>query len=224
MNKISVAICDDSRQICDYIEFICNREDSIDFKGSANSSGECLDLIQAEMPDVLLLDMQIECDNSGVLLIPEILGIKNDIKIIILTVHKEDEYIFEALCEGAVNYILKTCSEEEIIGAIKDATRDNIELSPEVSKAILKQGKEIKRAQKSMLYLVNIVRNLSTSEFEVLKAVYDGKSYKDIAKERVVEEGTIRVQVSRILRKFNVGSMRALVKSLRDLQIFELFK
>ena len=224
MNKISVAICDDSRQICDYIEFICNREDIIDFKGSANSSGECLDLIQAEMPDVLLLDMQIECDNSGVLLIPEILGIKNDIKIIILTVHKEDEYIFEALCEGAVNYILKTCSEEEIIGAIKDATRDNIELSPEVSKAILKQGKEIKRAQKSMLYLVNIVRNLSSSEFEVLKAVYDGKSYKDIAKERVVEEGTIRVQVSRILRKFNVGSMRALVKNLRDLQIFELFK
>lgn len=223
MGKFSVAVCDDSRQICDFIEFIVTRENDIDFAGSASSSEDCLSLVRRKRPDVLLLDMQIECDNSGVLLIPKILAIKSDIKIIILTVHQEDEYIFEALCEGALNYLLKTDSDRDIITAIKKTWEDDIEFSTAVSQAILKQSKEIKRAQKSMLYLVNIMRNLSTSEFEVLRAVYDGKTYKEIAKERVVEEGTIRVQASRILRKFNTGSMRSLIKDLRNLQIFELF-
>lgn len=221
MNNLTVAICDDSKQMCEYIEFICGRADDIEFVGYACSSKECLALVEEKAPDVLLLDIQIEQDNSGVLLIPQILDIEPQTKILILTVHKEDEYIFSALAEGASNYILKTQSAEEILSAVRNVNKDNLQLNADITKAILNQGKKIQRSQQSLLYTANIIWQLTASEYEVLKSVYDGKSYKEIAKERYVEEGTIRVLVSRLLKKFNVERMSVLVKELRNLQIFD---
>ena len=65
---------------------------------------------------------------------------------------------------------------------------------------------------------------LSVSEFEVLKLIYAGKSYREIANERFVEPSTIKVQASRILKKFDEKSMSVLIEDIRRLKLFDLFK
>ena len=62
------------------------------------------------------------------------------------------------------------------------------------------------------------------SELEVLKSIYAGKSYKEIAKERFVSLGTIKVLASRIIKKFDYKSMSELIEHLRKLQVFDLFR
>lgn len=77
------------------------------------------------------------------------------------------------------------------------------------------------KMQKSLLYTVNQITKLSKSEISVLRGIYYGKSYREIAAERYVEEGTIRAQASGILRKFETKSMKSLIKSLKEMELFE---
>ena len=74
------------------------------------------------------------------------------------------------------------------------------------------------------MQMLEIMSRLSVSEYEVLKLIYAGKSYREIAKERFVEVATIKVQASRILKKFNEKSMVVLIAQIKNLKLFDLFK
>jgi DNA-binding NarL/FixJ family response regulator len=72
-----------------------------------------------------------------------------------------------------------------------------------------------------MMDIVRKVSNLTHSEYEIVKAVYEGKKYKQIARDRFVEEVTIRGHVNKILKKFKKPNMREVIKELREFKFFE---
>ena len=218
MDKIRLAVCDDFSDFRDYFELFCSREDDIECIATAGGSEECLSMVKEHMPDILLLDIQMETDDSGVRLIPDLLDIKPDLKIIMLTAHIEDDYVYTAFSYGAIDYLDKSMSFEEMMNTIRNISRDNVSIRPEIAK-ILATGN--KRMKSSIMYLINILVKLSPSEYEILKAVYDGKSYQEIADERCVTLSTTKNQVSRILKKFDAHLMQDIVTELRELKIFE---
>ena len=69
--------------------------------------------------------------------------------------------------------------------------------------------------------MIHKITKLSKSEMNILRGVYYGKTYREIASERYVEEGTIRAQISGIIRKLNVSSMKTLIKNLKSMDLFE---
>ena len=218
MDKIRLAVCDDFKDFREFFEFFCSREEDIECIATAGGSEECLDMVKKHMPDILLLDIQMEENDSGVTLIPELLKISPDLKIIMLTAHIEDDYVYTAFSHGAIDYLDKSMSFEEMMNTIRNISKDNVSIRPEIAK-ILANGN--KRMKSSIIYLINILVKLSPTEFEILKGVYDGKSYQDIADERCVSLSTIKNQVSRILKKFDAHLMQDIVAELRELKIFE---
>ena len=218
MEKIRLAVCDDFKDFREYFEFFCRREDDIECVATAGGSEDCLNMVKAHMPDILLLDIQMETDDSGVKLIPELLKINPNMKIIMLTAHIEDDYVYTAFSYGAIDYLNKSMSFEEMMNTIRNISHDNVSIRPEIAK-ILATGN--KRMKSSIIYLINILVKLSPTEYEILKAVYDGKSYQDIADERCVSLSTIKNQVSRIIKKFDAHFMQDIVSELRELKIFE---
>ena len=218
MDKIRLAVCDDFKDFREFFEFFCSREEDIECIATAGGSEECLDMVKKHMPDILLLDIQMEENDSGVTLIPELLKISPNLKIIMLTAHIEDDYVYTAFSHGAIDYLDKSMSFEEMMNTIRNISKDNITIRPEIAK-ILANGN--KRMKSSIIYLINILVKLSPTEFEILKGVYDGKSYQDIADERCVSLSTIKNQVSRILKKFDAHLMQDIVAELRELKIFE---
>ena len=72
-----------------------------------------------------------------------------------------------------------------------------------------------------MQSLLYVIATLTAAEFEILKMVYDGKSYEEIARQRFVEPVTIRTQVNKILKKFNAKNMKQLIDQLKKLQLFD---
>lgn len=224
MDKIKLALCDDIKYLCDYFESVFKKDGRFEFVGMAHNSKQCLALIQKTRPDILLLDIQMEKNDSGVELIPKLLAEHPALKIIILTIHEEDEYILRAFTFGASDYILKTAPIEKVVSSVIAVHNNTSSLRPEIAQLILAECSRVRQAHSSMLYLLSMVSKLSNSEFEVLKELYDGKSYKELSKTRFVEEITIRTQVNRIVKKFGAANIKSLVEDLKKMQAFDIFK
>ena len=218
MDKIRMAVCDDFKDFREYFELMCSKEKDVECVATAGGSEECIGMVEKYKPDILLLDIQMEKNNSGVVLIPKLLEIHPKMKIIMLTAHMEDDYVYRAFSNGAVEYLDKAMSFGDMMKVIRNIGDGNFYVRPEVAKILATANKKMRS---SILYLINILVKLSPSEFEILKACYEGKSYSEIADERCVSLSTIKNQVSRILKKFDATLMKDIINDLRDLKIFD---
>jgi len=220
MTDIKVLIVDDMPQIMDYFTMIVNNEAGMKVVGTASTGSEAVLQAQKLKPDVILMDIQMETDTAGIDAVAKISQLLPDIKIIMLTIHGDDENIMSSYVAGATDFIIKTASVVEVITAIREAV-DCTSVRPVINKKIVDEMVKLRTERDSLFYVINLITRLTPSEFEVLKFVYNGSSYRQIAKIRQVEEGTIRSLVNKILKKMSAKSMRELVDRLRDLNIIE---
>ena len=220
MNKIKVLICDDMNYLCQYFKNILSTEKDIEVAGIANSGEECLKLYAEKKPDVVLLDIQMKTEDEGISVLRSIMTLNPDAKVIMVTIHEEDELVFKALSGGACDYILKSIAKKNIIDSIRKAYNGEVSLNPIIAKKILDDYEKLKKQQTVAMSLLHSVALLTAAEYKILRMVYDGLSYSEIAEQRFVEEVTIRTQINKILKKFEKKNMKELIKELKDIQFF----
>ena len=223
MSKISVAICDDAEFLCRCFQNEIENEPDMVFAGEAHSAKECIDLVRKNSFDILLLDIQMESETSGIDIIKTLKEIRPNLKIIIITSHFDDNYILSAFSLEADNYILKDTDSKIMFDMIRDVYYERSKLDSDIAKALAKVTIQTRIENKSILYLIQLISKLSLSEFEILKLIYEGKSYSEIAAQRVVEEGTVRVVASRTLKKLGYKKMSDLIDFLKKNKILDLF-
>ena len=219
MDKLRIAVCDDFKEIREYIEFFCKKEEDVECVATASNSAECLEMVKKYKPDILLLDIQLETDDAGLNIMPDLMNIHPKMKIIILTAHLEDDYIFSAFAMGASNYILKSMRFDEMINIIREVSNDRTVMQPKVAEVLAKNGKRMKA---SLFYLISILVKLSPSEYDILREIYAGYTYTEISKKRYVSVSTVKNHAMRILKKTGFHSMKELIEELRTLKIFDL--
>ena len=224
MKKIRWSICDDAEHVRFLFKMGLRHYEELEFLNETSSAFECCESIKSNAPDVLLLDIQLEEDFAGIDIIPTLKEYVPEMKILMISSHNNEEYIFNAFALGASDYILKDQPFDVIYKKIKDSYYGNNSISTNIAQILAKKAQDIKAGQSSILYTIEIMTRLSTSEFEVLKSIYAGKTYKEIAEERFVSLNTIKVLASRIIRKFNFTNMNEVIEHLKQLKIFELFK
>lgn len=223
MKKIKVCMCDDLIALCHYFENSFEETEDIDFVASAHNSTDCLEMIRTHKPDVLLLDVQIESFDSGIKLIPALKQLSPDLRIIILTIHKESNLIFNAFTLGACAYHLKSDPFLNIVNTIRNSCDNSVAIQPEIAEIFMNECRKINSQNSSLLYTVSMISKLTPSEMQILIDISNGLSNKDIALKRFVEENTVRSQISRLFKKFNVNSsfeLRSLIKKLNLVQFF----
>ena len=174
---------------------------------------------------LLLLDIQLEHESSGIDIIPKINFFSPETKIIMLTSHLEDKYVFQSVVNGANGYVSKQidCSKmfNEILKIYNNLNSSEIDLSSEQVATFKREASSIYNNKKSLLYMMNNMVKLSASEYEILHEIYRGYTYKKIAEKRVVEECTIKSTASRIKKKLGFATMKELISWLKELQYFE---
>ncbi len=218
---MKLLICDDMKELCEYYKKVFLRTKEIKVVGMAHNGDECIEMVAKTEPDILLLDIQMRTNDEGLEIIKDLLEIKPDLKIIMLTAHRVEDYVFRAFSAGAVDFLYKTADDEEIIAKVMDVYNNKASIEADIAAPLTKKLRDVMKMQKSLLYTVNQITKLSKSEISVLRGIYYGKSYREIAAERYVEEGTIRAQASGILKKFEIKSMKSLIKSLKEMELFE---
>ena len=139
-----------------------------------------------------------------------------------LTVHKDDNVIFAAFQTGIVDYVIKTEPDDVIVQAIFSAYEDASPIRPMIARKIRNEFQRIKELENSLLMVIKIISDLTPSELQVLQLLGEGKSRRQIAQARCVEQDTIKKQINSILRKFDKGSTKELVLMLKRLNLFEM--
>lgn len=219
--KIRILICDDMPFIAESTKSILETNDDLEVIAITSSGKECIEAAQRLSPDIILLDIQMSLHDEGIITLEKLKQINPDIKIIMCTIHSEDEFIMRSFVLGASGYLVKTDPTETIVATIRDVYNNNVSLNANIARTILSNCIAIKSEQSGISKLLDTVATLTISEYEILKLIYAGKSYMAIADERYVEESTIRSQVNKILKKFEYKNMKQLIKYLKTLNIFE---
>lgn len=217
MSKIRIAICGDCETASLRIKNICEGTDNLTCIFVAKTDKEILTMAKKHKPNILLLITGNGNTNSGIL--PELSDVCPKMKVIMFTEELEDSVVYSSFAMGACDFITNSMTDEEILNIICGVANGENTMRPEIAKILATNSVKMRS---SLLYLINILVRLSPSEFEVLKNVYDGMSYTEIAKDRYVSVSTIKNQVLRVLKKFKVHSMKDLVEELRELRIFDL--
>lgn len=199
MKKIKIAIVDDEPLIRGGLTTILNDYEEIEVVGSASNGEEALSFVKNHDVDVLLMDIRMPV-MDGVDATKEIKAYKDKIKIIILTTFNDDEYIKEAIQNGASGYLLKDSDYDQIYESIRTISKGNIVINKDALDSILlsNPSKNINKAKE--------IYALTDQEIRIIKEVAQGKSNKQIADVLFLSEGTIKNNITSILAKLLLRS------------------
>ena len=220
--KIRVMVCEDIKAIREYVVSSIRKDSEIEVVGEASSGAEAVLMSESVKPDVILMDIQMEYETAGIDAIHAIYEKHPDIKIIVLTVHNDDELIMDAYYAGAMDYIIKTSAESDICGSIKRVYREENFIGPLIAKNLRTEVRKMRKSEESLLFFIHESR-LTATEKELLKLFYLGYSKKKISEMRSIEVSTIKVHVKHILKKLNYSSTSELISFLKKIKIYEMF-
>lgn len=224
MQKIGVLIADDSKEIADYFAGFIRQQEDMEVLALAASGEEAVALAKSLNPQIVLMDIQMETKTAGLDAIKQIRAHNPAIKVIILTIHSRDDLIFRAYTVGAMDYIIKTSPMEDILKSIRAASSNNLMLRPEIANKIMEESRRISEKQSKMKEVLKVMMKISNTEFEIIRMAFDGYSYGEIARQRFVEETTIRSEIYRILKKFNKKRMKDVILLLKEINFVDLFE
>ena len=202
--NIRTLIVDDHFIIREGMRLIFDTIPEIDLVGEAANGQEALTQVDALLPDVVLMDLQMPV-MDGITAIETLRRTHPELAIIILTTYKENDLMLRGLKAGARGYLLKDTDRQTLIDTIQAAARGKTLLKPEILQQVLSYQQD-QPTQKT-----NTENPLSEREFEVLQMVAEGARNKEIAYKLGITERTVKAHLSHIFQKLNVDSRAAAV-------------
>ena len=208
--RIRVVIADDQTLITQSFKILLEtKAEEIDVVGLAQNGREAVALVQELKPDVVLLDVRMPV-LDGVGAVREIHRAESNVKVIMLTTFDDDAYLNDAISAGAVGYLLKDISTDELINSIRAASSGTVLVSTSVARRLFKAGaapteQEGHHPDEETL---TILASLSSREIETLRLLVLGLENKQIADRLHVAEQTVKNNVSVIYAKLGVGNRK----------------
>ncbi len=203
--KQKVVIAEDHAILRDGLKSLLTSNMDFEIVGEAEDGREAIRCVERLKPDLIIMDLSMPRMN-GMEAIREIKRISKDIKVVVLTVHKNEEYILATFKAGADGYVLKDSSYNELIMAIRSVLKGKRYISPEISDKVLEgyiEGKE-RLKQKTSWEL------LTPREREILKLIAEGYRNREIAEELCISVKTVEKHRSNIMEKLNLHNVQAL--------------
>ena len=201
--KIRVVVADDEQLYRSAIERTLKQlMPECELLGVCKDGKEALDLCLSDPPDVLLTDINMP-RMDGVELIRTLLKKEKDVRVVVLTVNEEADVIYDAVRAGALGYLLKTSTPQDVTEAIRLAYKGEAKMTPRIAAKVLEDFRRVREDEEmddTELYV------LSNREQEILDLVAQGLRNKEIASKLGIAEKTVKNHVSNILKALQVNS------------------
>lgn len=209
-NKTDVIIIEDNELLRDSLKEAINKSRDINCNYTFSSGEAALEFIEKEelVPDIILLDIGLPGIN-GIEMIPELKRLTPSSRIIIITVHDDDENVFNAICAGASGYLLKDLSADKIVESINEVMNGGAPMNSHIAKKVLNMFRD--QNIKSNGY------DLSDREKEILSLLVEGLHKKQIAEKIFLSHHTVDSHIRNIYAKLEVHSRSsAISKAIRE--------
>ncbi len=200
-----VVVAEDHRILREGLRAILAAEGGLEVVAEAADGREAVRAAESHRPDVMLLDLTMPRMN-GLEAIPEIKRVSPQTRILVLTVHKTEEYVHSALKAGAHGYVLKGSSSAELLGAIRSVLDGERHLSAPVLTHVIDRYLEAECANGSG----SAFEDLSPREREILKLTAEGNRTREIAEQLCISPRTVENHRLRVMKKLGLQGIPAL--------------
>jgi DNA-binding NarL/FixJ family response regulator len=208
MAPYHLVLADDHVLFRQGLERILEKKGDLEVVGEAGDGLELLNLLKKLTPHMIILDISMP-NLRGLEAIHEIKGIYPEMKILILTMHKDKEYLHQAMSAGADGYLLKEDADTELFSAIEMVRLGKIYVSPHLANDLVDEWAKIRRGGSKP---VSKPDHLTTREKEILKLIAEGKSSKEIADLLFISVRTAEHHRANMMVKLNVKKTADLVR------------
>ena len=205
--KIHLFLVDDHEVVRTGLRMLLSNEEDVQIVGEAGTARDALEGVGKVNPDVVLMDIGLP-DMSGIEATQKIKSLYPNVAVVALTIHEDEEYFFRMLDAGASGYVPKRAAPEELLTAIRSASKGEIYLYPSMAKLLVKDY----LAQERSIDGASSLDGLTDREQEVLKHLVEGESNDEIAAVLVISPKTVARHRENIMRKLNLHSRSELVR------------
>ncbi len=206
MSKIKVLVVDDHSVVREGIRMVLETDPELQVVGEAASGEEAIEKVRDLLPDVVVMDIGMP-GLSGFEATQRIRQSNPDVKVLALTVHDSEAYVFQMLRAGAVGYVLKRAPSADVIKAVKTAYKGEAILHPSVTKLLIRDY--LSRAERGEEASYEL---LSDREREILKLITEGQTNKEIAEMLFLSVKTVQAHRANLMRKLGLHDRVELVK------------
>lgn len=199
---INVLVADDQDILVEGLKMILGKEEDIHICGTAHNGKEAYARCKCSRPDVVLMDIKM----------PEMDGVKAtrlikkdfpEVKVIVLTTFDDEEFIYDALKNGASGYLLKDTPPQEIAKGIRTVYQGGALIQSEIAVKVIDKFSQMARENR-IKERDPRVELLTEREMDICRLVGEGKNNKEIAKTLFLSEGTVKNHVTRVLIKLDL--------------------
>jgi NarL family two-component system response regulator LiaR len=209
MKKIRVLVVDDQNVVREGLVAILANYPDIEVVSQAADGIQAVECVKRDKPEVVLLDMVMP-NQDGLITIPKIKEIAPNTRILVVTGFAENDMVYQAIKAGALGYILKDATRDQLLQAIRDVAQGRASLQPSIAVKLIQ---EINHPSESTYTADPLTRR----ELDTIRLIARGLSNQEIAAELVVNERTIAKYVSSILDKLHLANRtQAALYALRE--------
>jgi DNA-binding NarL/FixJ family response regulator len=205
MLQTKIFIVDDHYMVIEGIRSLLQNEKHIEWTGHATNAASCLAFLQRQIPDVILMDINLP-DTSGIDLCKEVKEKYPSIFILGLSTFNQQSFIQKMMDNGASGYVLKNASQKELIEAIEEVAKAKLFLSVEAAASL-------RKTNTSSLPLI------TRREKEVLVLIAEGMTNGEIAEKLFISISTVDTHRKNLLAKFQTKNTASLVRMVMQMQI-----
>lgn len=209
-----IAIVEDNKGIRESLAAYVHRDPELRCVCTCGSAEEALELLPRHRPDVVLMDIQLP-NQSGIECTAQLKQLLPEVRIIMVTVYGNPDLIFKALSAGACGYLLKRCTPEELITAVREVQQGGAPMSREIARQVISFFQGLPKPPDNA---PSEVDNLSPREREILDLLTQGFSDKEIADRIGVKHGTVRWHLQHVYEKLHVRSRTEAALKFRSAQ------
>ncbi|MCA9942226.1 MAG: response regulator transcription factor [Ardenticatenaceae bacterium] len=196
---MKIVLVDDHLIFREGVAGLLHSQPGIQVVGIASTVSQAIDLVQTHKPDLILMDYILP-DGTGVEATKAILSQQPNSKIVFLSVHEDDEHLFAALRCGAIGYLPKSISFQELLAFLRGVERGEAALTRRMVTRMLKQFSH------SAPPLTASINKLTPREVDVLRELAVGMTNKNIAQKLAISEKTVKAHVGNIFKKLDIDN------------------
>ncbi|HTP32522.1 MAG TPA: response regulator transcription factor [Candidatus Acidoferrales bacterium] len=204
-DPIRIVIIEDQRHTREGLAALIGGSSGMEIAAQYRSGEEALGDVKYRRPGVVLTDLGLP-GISGTEVVARLRELLPGVPILVLTVHGEDQHVFDALCAGACGYLLKDIEPARLLSAIREVHGGGAPMSPEIARRVVGMFQRYASPKSGE-------SGLSPRELEVLNLLADGDSYKVCADRLAISIDTVRFHVRRIYDRLHVHSRSAAVST-----------
>jgi DNA-binding NarL/FixJ family response regulator len=197
---ISILLVDDHALMREGLRQLLSLESDLRVVGEAVNGFEAIQMVRQSQPDVVLMDISMP-GVDGIAVTQQLAHEFPAVAVIMLTMHRQDQQVLQAIKSGARGYLLKTASSQDLAQTIRQVHAGQVQIEPELTGTIVS---EMRRLASLSAEGNNSLTELSEKEIDILRCVAMGLSNKEIAQQLAYSEKTVKNYLSIIFQKLNI--------------------